>query len=145
MKEVGLRPWRTGAVIGVNGLLLLYQLVTKLHDRAMDRLDVVHNFRPEPVYLSDILWALPLALGIVLEATRSRFARITNVGWYALFALYLCVGFVLAQSHLLGFAEPEHWILGVLFMAVPSAVFAGVLAWLYAVTKAEASSGAYVA
>ena len=134
-----LRYVRTGLVVGVNSILLGGQIVTKLETGAAQRVDPVRGFRADPVFFSDLIWGLPLALGIVLELTAYRPARWVNIGYYALSAVYLIAGFFLAQNHLLGLSEPEHWILAVIFMAVPSLLFACILWWLYRATAPGAA------
>jgi hypothetical protein len=106
-----------------------------LETRAARSVDPVVNFDPGPPTLSDVIWITPLIVGMILEFTSFWFARIVNVGYYAVTAVYIVIGFFLASARVLGFSEPEHWIMAVMFMAFPSAIFAVVLWWLYRRTR----------
>jgi hypothetical protein len=119
----------------VNGYLTYSMIANILQIRAARSVDPVVNFDPGPPTLSDVIWITPLIVGMILEFTSFWFARIVNVGYYAVTAVYIVVGFFLASARVLGFSEPEHWIMAVLFMAFPSAIFAVVLWWLYRRTR----------
>jgi hypothetical protein len=122
-------------VLSMNGLLLIYLILMVFRDRAADRRDWAHNFQPSPLSLSQVAWMIPLAVGIILELTTYRAARVFNVGWYATFGLYMIVGFVLATNHLAGLSEPEHWLPVVIFAGIPSLAVAVLLNWLYRTSK----------
>jgi hypothetical protein len=119
----------------VNGYLTYSMIANILETRAARSVDPVVNFDPGPPTLSDVIWITPLIVGMILEFTSFWFARIVNVGYYAVTAVYIVMGFFLASARVLGFSEPEHWIMAVMFMAFPSAIFAVVLWWLYRRTR----------
>jgi hypothetical protein len=125
------RVLRAVVVIAVNGALAAYQIATINHGRAMDRLDPVRHFQAQPTSFSEILWFAPLLLGLVLEIPAPRAARIVNVGYYVGVAVLCIVATVLASLHLFGFGEPEHVVLGLLFIGCPAGVFAIILSRLY--------------
>jgi hypothetical protein len=137
-----LRWVRSALVLIVNGCLTVSMVINILQTRAARSVDPVVNFDPGPPTLSDALWVTPLVVGIILEFISFRFARAVNVGYYVLIAMYIVIGFFLASAHILGFAEPEHWITAVVFMAFPSGIFAVLLWWLYRRTRPVVESGA---
>ena len=122
-------------VIGANGRIVTNQVVRELHGRAMDRVDPVKHFTPGPISIGDVLWTLPLVIGIALEFTSYRAARVWNIAMYALFGVFMAVGLVLASNNLAGLSEPEHWVLAVIYRGIPAVLFAGVLWWLYGRTN----------
>jgi hypothetical protein len=140
-----LRVLRTSSVLVVNGLLAYNYISNILQTRAAQRVDPVLHFQVSPLSLADIFWIAPLLIGFVAELTSYRVAWITNVGYYAVSALYICIAFALAIFKVLGFSEPEHWVLAAVFIALPSALFATYLYWLYRQTPPEAPAIAHFA
>ena len=137
-----IRVVRTCLVLGVNTWFLYHMVATKLHTHAAQRADPARAFHADPIFASDIAWAVPLAVGIVAELTSFTPAWVINVGYYGIAALYLFVGFLLALGHVFGFAEPEHWVLAVMFRAVPWALFALLLNAMYWLTRTPEENAA---
>ncbi len=137
-----LRFGRTCLVLVVNAWYLYGMVAAKLRVQAAQRVDPARDFRADPIFLTDLLWALPLAAGILAEVTSFSAAWMINVGYYGLSALYILCGFLLASGHLFGLSEPEHWLLAVFFRAVPWCAFALILGALYRLTRTSEENDA---
>jgi hypothetical protein len=102
---------------------------------ASQRVDPARHFQADPIGVLELASIVPLALGVLAEFTWFRAARVINVGYYAGWALYFCIGFAFSLVGAFWFREPEHWVLAVMFTAVPYATLSVVLWFLYRSTN----------
>jgi hypothetical protein len=126
---------RTAIVVGAAAFLLYRQVGTGISVRSAQRTDSVRHFRADPIHASEVLWSAPIFIGLIAEFLSYRLARVVNTAYYALGAAYLAAGFAFSYFNVLGFNEPEHWILILILLAVPYAGLATVLFLLYRSTS----------
>jgi hypothetical protein len=129
-------------VLCINGVLFATGATSIVTTFRAQRADPVLHYQAAPVLSwENLLWLLPLLLGMVAELFRWRVAKYINVGYYAFAAVWMIVGLVLARFHLWGFAEPEHWAPAVMLIGTPAACVALLLGWLYRVVDERTASG----
>ena len=127
-------------VVGVGALLLYVQTRSAIGFRGPHPLELFNPTSPRFISVPDALWAIPVFFGILAEFLSFRLARVLNVGYYALGALYLVLGLILSSAEVLGFSESEHWLPTVVLLGVPYATMAIVLWRLYRATVPPAAT-----
>jgi hypothetical protein len=133
---------RLAIVLCINGILFATGATSIVTTFRAQRADPVLHYQAAPIFtLEHVLWLLPLLLGIVAELFRWRVAKFINVGYFAVTAVWMLVGLLLARFHVWGFAEPEHWAPAVMLIGTPAACVAVLLGWLYRVVDERTESG----
>jgi len=135
MKHNDTRPLVRRILIAcINGGLLIVGTLTIAQTYRAQISDPVLHYKAAPIIsVSHVIWLLPLAIGLLAEALNWQVAKLVNIGYYALTFVWMLLGTILAKLQFWGFAEPEHWLIGVEVIGVPSGCFAVLLWWLYKV------------
>ena len=126
---------RTLVVVAAASLLLYQQVSSALSSRRSQRADPVRQHRADPVHTDELLWSVPLLVGALAEFLSYRVARVVNIAYYGLGALYLAAGFTFSCLKVFGFSESEHWVLVLLLLGIPYAAMAVFLSFLYHATS----------